>query len=296
MFVFTLEELQAAIWQLGQAIYNHEQWFKGLERTLICKLNYDQRDMNPQAHRQCQFGEWYYSQAPEKLRQLPSFLAIEDEHANMHRLAATLLAASASAEPIPLKEYDGFARSLERLRAQLHSLKRELDEQLYSRDPVTGTSSRIGLLTYLREQQELVKRAVQGCSIAMMDLDSFKAINDGHGHLAGDQVLAETASLLMKQLRMYDRVFRYGGDEFLICLPGLEMDGGRRAVERLCGALSLASFTTDDGSTLRVTGSFGVAELVPDLPVEAVLERADKALYAAKEAGRNCVRNWDPGD
>jgi diguanylate cyclase len=295
MFVFNPEELQTIIWQLGQAIYNHEQWSKGLVRSLICKLNYDQRDLSPQAHRQCQFGEWYYTQAPDKLRQLPPFLAIEEEHTRMHRFAAGLLSASAAGETVLLSEYDGLARSLERLGAQLGSLKRELDEQLYNRDPLTGASSRIGLLTYLREQQELVKRGVQGCSLVMMDIDSFKAINDGYGHLSGDQVLAETTAFLMKRLRVYDRVFRYGGDEFLICLPGLDADNSRVVVERLCSALPQAAFPAADGSTINVTASFGVAELVPDQPVETTLGRADKALYAAKDAGRNCVRSWDPG-
>jgi len=168
-----------------------------------------------------------------------------------------------------------------------------LNEQLYNRDPLTGTNTRIGLLSELREQHELVKRGVQPCSLIMMDLDHFKAVNDRHGHPAGDQVLVETAEFLMKHMRAYDKVFRYGGEEFLICLPSREAAVGLGVVERLREALAQKRFALADGTALHITASFGLALLNPELPVEATLDRADKALYAAKDAGRNCARVWD---
>ncbi len=294
MFAFSTEELQTVLLQLDQAIYNHEQWSKGLDRTLICKSHCDQRDVSPQSHRQCQFGQWYYTYASNKLQQLPAFVAIEAEHSHMHQLAAQLLMATAAGKVISPYEYDNFAQSLERLRLQLHTLKRELNEQLYNRDPLTGANTRIGLLTELREQHELVKRKVQPCCLVMMDMDYFKAINDGHGHPAGDQVLGETAALLMEHLRAYDKVFRYGGEEFLICLPSMDVPISMDVVERLRKALEQKAFTLPDGATIQATASFGMAELDSNLPVEATLDRADKALYSAKGAGRNCVRAWDP--
>ena len=294
MFAFSTEELQTVLLQLDQAIYNHEQWSKGLDRTLICKSHCDQRDVSPEAHRQCQFGQWYYTYAPNKLQQLPAFVSIEAEHARMHQLAARLLIAVAAGKAISPYEYDNFAQTLERLRLQLHSLKRELNEQLYNRDPLTGVNTRIGLLTELREQHELVKRKVQPCGLVMLDLDHFKSINDGHGHPAGDRVLVETATFLMEHLRAYDKIFRYGGEEFLICLPSMDASASMGVVERLREDLAQQSFILANGTPIQVTASFGVAELDPNLPVEATLDRADKALYAAKGAGRNCARAWDP--
>ncbi len=294
MFAFATEELQAVLLQLDQAIYNHEQWSKGLDRTLICKSHCDQRDVSPDAHRHCQFGQWYYTYASSKLKELPAFVAIEAEHARMHQLAARLLMAVAAGKTLSPYEYDNFAQTLERLRLQLHSLKREMNEQLYNRDPLTGTNTRIGLLTELREQHELVKRRVQPCCLVMMDLDFFKAVNDGHGHPAGDQVLVETAAFLMKHLRAYDKVFRYGGEEFLVCMPSMDAAVSMGVMERLREELAQKAFLLPDGASIQVTASFGVAELDPNLPVEAALDRADKALYAAKGAGRNCARAWDP--
>lgn len=294
MYAFSTEELQATLLQLDQAIYNHEQWSKGLDRTLICKSHCDQRDVSPDAHRHCQFGQWYYTYASHKLQQQPAFVAIEAEHARMHQLAGRLLMAVAAGKTLSPYEYDNFAQTLERLRLQLHSLKRELNEQLYNRDPLTGVNTRIGLLAELREQHELVKRRVQPCGLVMMDLDFFKAINDGHGHPAGDRVLVETGAFLMEHLRAYDKVFRYGGEEFLICLPSMDAAVSMGVVERLRADLAQKAFALPDGASIQVTASFGVAELDPNLPVEAALDRADKALYAAKGAGRNCARAWDP--
>ncbi len=294
MFAFSTEELQTVLLQLDQAIYNHEQWSKGLDRTLICKSHCDQRDVSPEAHKQCQFGQWYYTYASTKLQQLPAFVAIEAEHLRMHQLAARLLIAVAAGKNISPYEYDNFSQTLERLRLQLHTLKRELNEQLYNRDPLTGANTRIGLLTELREQHELVKRRVQSCGLVMMDLDYFKAVNDGHGHAAGDKVLVETAAFLMKHLRPYDKVFRYGGEEFLICLPNMDAVVSMGVVERLRKKLAKMTFSLAEGATIQVTASFGVSELDPALPVEATLNQADKALYSAKDAGRNCAQAWEP--
>jgi len=292
LYPFGTEELQTILMQLDQAIYNHEQWSKALNRTLICRSLCDQRDLQQDAHRQCQFGQWYYHFASIKLRRLPAFVAIEGEHERMHALAARLLVTTATGKPISPYDYDGFSQALERMRLQVHTLKRELNEQLYNRDPLTGVNTRIGLLTELREQHELVKRDVQPCSLAMVDMDHFKAINDAHGHSAGDLVLTATARYLLDHIRPYDKIFRYGGEEFLIFLPALDEQAALAVSERLRQGLADCSFPIDEKTTARLTASFGVARLAAHLPVEASLDRADKALYAAKSAGRNSSRLW----
>lgn len=292
MYVHSTEELQSVLLQLDQAIYNHEQWSQALDRILICHALCDQRDVSPDAHRRCQFGQWYYQYAPATLRQLPAFISIEAEHARMHELAARLLTTSATGKPISPYDYDSFAHAMERLRLQIHTLKRELNEQLYNRDPLTGAQTRIGLLTELREQHELVKRAVQPCAVVIVDMDHFKAVNDTHGHAAGDKVLVETVSHLTQHLRPYDKVFRYGGEEFLICLPSTSSQRAIPVVERLREGIAHNTITLDGGASLRVTASFGVAELDAHLPVEGALDRADKALYQAKGAGRNRACLW----
>lgn len=287
-------EIQAILSQLDQAIYNHGQWFDSITRTLVCRLPHDQRDVAKKAHRQCRLGQWYYSAAPDKLRGSPSFIALEEEHKNMHQLAAKLLQMSASGTTISPFDFDNFANSLERLRLQIYTLKRELEDALYNLDSLTGANSRIGMLTRLREQLELVRRHVQPCYIAMMDIDHFKAVNDKHGHVVGDRVLTASAHYVMEHIRPYDTLFRYGGEEFLLCMQNTDATVGYELVERLRQGLAAIPIEYGGGGALQITVSFGVTLLDPDVSVEHSIDRADKAMYAAKVAGRNSTRIWDP--
>lgn len=293
MLHMTQDELQTTLLQLDQAIYNHNQWHESLIRTLVCHLPHDRRDVSREAHRECLFGQWYYSDASLKLRDHPGFIAVGVEHERMHRLAAELIHMGAAGTTIPLFEYEKFTNALNSLRLQLQTLKREMEDLLYNRDPLTRAYSRIGMLTKLRELREPVRRGVQSCCVVMMDLDHFKAINDSYGHLGGDRALSVSAFYVIEHLRPYDRVFRYGGEEFLITLQHTDTKPGFDVVERL--RKGLADLPVQfEGKVIRLTASFGLTLLDPDVAVEQTVERADRALYAAKSAGRNCTRLWEP--
>ena len=290
----TRDELQGVIAQLKEALYNHQQWHGALIRTLVCKLPGDKHDTSPDAHKECRFGQWYYGKTPEKLRKHPGFIALGDEHQRMHHLARLLLIAADAGNPVSALDFDNFANALERLRLEIHALERELEDSLFNHDSLTGAITRYGILPMLREQQELVKRHAQLCYVAMMDLDSFKAINDLHGHAAGDQVLTAAVQYLIKHLRPYDKVFRYGGEEFLLCMPYTELTPGFDRIKELNEGLAALRIDVGGKEPVRISASFGLALLDPDTPVETTIDRADKALYAAKSAGRNCVRIWNP--
>jgi len=289
----TRDELQGVIAQLKESLYSHQQWHGALIRTLVCKLPGDKHDTNPAAHTECRFGQWYYGKAPENLRKHPGFIALGEEHQRMHHLARLLLIAADEGNPVAALDFDNFANALERLRLEIFALERELEDSLFNHDALTGAITRFGILPMLREQQELVKRHAQLCYVAMMDLDNFKAINDLHGHLAGDQVLAAAVHYLIKHLRPYDKVFRYGGEEFLLCLPYTELTPGYERVKELSEGIAALNIDIGKKEPAHITASFGLALLDPDTPVETTIDRADKALYAAKAAGRNCVRIWN---
>ena len=124
----------------------------------------------------------------------------------------------------------------------------------------------------------------------MLDLDHFKRANDEHGHLAGDKVLISTVQCLQAILRPYDRIYRYGGAEFLLCMPGTTPEEAREVAERMCHAVA-AQRIQPDGTDhiLRVTASLGVTMLDPSRSVEDSIESADRAMYEAKKLGRNRV-------
>lgn len=287
------DDLQKVLLQLDQAIYNHNQWYESLLRNLVCRLPYDIRDVEEDAHQKCRFGQWYYTQASDELRKHPGFIAIEIEHERTHMLAAKLLKTEAAGETISLLDYENFNNSITNLRLELQTLKHEMEDLLYNHDALTRAYSRIGLLTKLRELQDFVKRNIQSCCIAMMDLDHFKSVNDVHGHLAGDYVLRTIADYIMARIRAYDKLFRYGGEEFLISMPHTDAESGSRVIERLREGIAANTIDYED-KKIRITASFGLTLLDPDVSVEETVKRADIALYAAKSSGRNCMRIWDP--
>lgn len=284
------ETLQKIIVRLDQALYNHQQWFNALIRTLICKLSPDQHDLNPEAHKECRFGQWYYNDVLKDLSDHPGVKALGEEHMRMHQLARALLEKVNSSAPISPPEYDGFSNALDRLRLEIANLKRELESLVYNRDPLTGATNRVSMLPYLREQQEISKRENKPCFLCMLDLDNFKQVNDTHGHSAGDSVLTALSNLVLQRLPPNGRVFRYGGEEFLICLPSCDANNAGTLIETIRKSLADANIISNPD--VRITASFGLAQLDPNISVEDSIQRSDKALLAAKAAGKNNIQSW----
>jgi diguanylate cyclase (GGDEF)-like protein len=284
-------ELESLLSQLDQTLYNHERWYDGLVSTLVCRLPYDEHDVDHEAFRKCRFGQWLYGQGQKLLQGHESFIPIEAEHRRMHQLAGRLLQAQAAGAPIALGDYEIFASALKRLRLEVSTLQRELQDLRANLDPLTGAMRRTTLLTLLREQQALVKRQVTPCAVAMLDLDHFKAVNDTYGHQAGDRVLSVTARYAMEHLRPYDKVFRYGGEEFVVCLLNAGPDLAFSIIDRLREGLAQTPIYHNE-QLINATVSCGIASLDPDLSVDQTVDRADQAMYMAKTAGRNCTRLW----
>lgn len=286
-------DVQEGLSELEQGISFHEQWHANLLRGLVCGLPPDGRELAEDAHRQCRFGRWYYDLSPAALRRHPGFIGLEEEHERMHRQAAQLLRRWAEGRGVPSEDYDVFSHTLEQLRFEILSLRRELEDSLRSVDSLTGALARTGMLGKLREQQEMAKRGIQSCAIAMMDVDHFKLVNDRFGHPVGDTVLAAVARVVLERIRPYDKFYRYGGEEFFLCMPNTNAHTGNVVVERLRERIAEGPMARRDGSDVQVTVSFGVTVLDREASIETCVARADRALYAAKSAGRNCTRVWD---
>lgn len=156
-------------------------------------------------------------------------------------------------------------------------------------EPLTGCVTRHHGIERLGSELRRAQRSHMPISVVMLDLDHFKAINDQHGHLCGDQVLAGVGRILRDTLRMSDERCRYGGEEFLIVLPDTTMEGAGRVAENLRARFAATPILCKRGA-VRFTASLGVAQALPaESDANAVLARADAALYAAKAAGRNRV-------
>jgi diguanylate cyclase (GGDEF)-like protein len=288
--------LRKTLEQLEQAAHDHAHWHANLIRAIVCRLPGDPADLQEDAHLKCRFGQWYYEKAPPELWEQPAFMAIEAEHKRLHATAAELLRTAAVDAPVAREDYDDLVSGSERLTLEMDSLRHEFASALRNRDALTGAYGRGEILPVLREWREMARRRLQHCCIAFMDLDHFKEINDTYGHAAGDEVLAGVVREVTEHLRPYDKVFRYGGDEFLISLAGADLAVGRKVIEHVRERLAgMPLIVSPVGNPIHTTASFGLALLEPDVSVEESIDRADKALLLAKSAGRNRTIGWDPG-
>ena len=156
-------------------------------------------------------------------------------------------------------------------------------------DQLTGLPNRRHILAMLDEALATSEGTGSGLCVAVIDIDHFKAINDAHGHEAGDTVLAHFARSCRERVRVQDRLGRTGGEEFLLLLPGVGTGDASCIIDRIREGFPPARLV-EDGFDLPYTFSAGIAEALAGDDRSSILRRADRALYAAKGEGRNCTR------
>lgn len=176
------------------------------------------------------------------------------------------------------------------LQMDLLRAREELRERA-NKDLLTMLPNRSAISTALEQEIARCHRDRRSVGIILLDIDHFKKINDTHGHFAGDAVLRETASRLRHNIRPYDQVGRYGGEEFLVVLPNCDLEQAKMQADRMRVKLNATTMKVE-GEDIKVSASFGVtvsdgSEKSPDFFVRV----ADEALYQAKAGGRNCVRS-----
>ena len=180
------------------------------------------------------------------------------------------------------------ARLNERLQSQRAELRAALDkvQQMAIRDELTQSYNRRHMADLIALQRSHHHRNALPLTVALLDIDHFKQVNDRLGHAAGDAVLQRFAALASRLLRGGDLLSRWGGEEFLVLLPATRCDDAALALERLREALADEDFSDLDAD-LRVTFSAGLTAIAPDDSDAAAIERADRAMYRAKNGGRN---------
>ncbi len=275
--------------KLDEMIGAHSHWMARFNRALISGSEPEPGIAAADAYRQCGFGRWYhaldFSCCPPWLSLLKQAGAL---HQQMHAIAGQLVERR-SASSISVSDYDLFTDSAHRFKALLRAVQFRAIEDLCLVDHLTGVWNRGSMPHRLHEEYDRMLRHGGSCCLAMMDLDRFKEINDRYGHVAGDCILNAVAGVALRRLRRYDSVFRYGGEEFLFCLPRISLPEAVAVMERIRMDLSAGPIQVREGREVTITASFGVAEFSIARSINENIEAADNALLAAKAMGRNQV-------
>jgi len=263
-------------------------------RSAIAKVRPDPDLLVLGAHGASEFGLWYAERKDAAPVDQPAFGTLVVLHEALLNHIALLSGRAWKDARVPVEEYDALVEKVRAFDELAGRLTRAFQAAISDIDPLTGAQTRQVMLRDLKRELHRARRSGSPGCLALADIDRFKAVNDEYGHAIGDVVLASVAGQLIESLRPYDSVYRYGGEEFLVCLPDTGPEEARRVLERVRERVAGQPIALDGGRDLVVTISFGLTMMTPRRPIDELIERADKALYAAKEGGRNRVEVWRP--
>ncbi len=287
-------DILARLHDLDRAIAHHAQWLARLNRQLICGGQTNPDDLGDDAHLRCSLGHWLHGAERVRAAEDPNHAALEAAHQSMHEIARHLLQTQVANQPVAAADYDALVAIASRVRQLLRRKEQELTERLGAVDKLTGLWNRQAVHLRLAEEIERVQRTRQPCAICFVDLDDFARVNAVHGQRIGDEVLKSVASFFAKQLRGYDTLFRLGGEEFLLCLPNIDLEQAGALINRLREKLAAHTFKVG-ANRIQLTASFGLVNLEPIFFIDETLERVERAQLIAKSEGGNRVCIWHDG-
>jgi len=273
---------------LSQTVDDHIGWLAGWHRLAFLDLAARAEAAKKLAPPES-FAIWYKSALASLPQDQPSIDRMAVLHDQLHTLAKLVLMKTPEGKPVDRKDYESVIAKYDELMQGLRRLERAFAVAASGLDLLTGLRSRVGLKEDLAREHSRFLRAGKPFCIAIMDIDHFKAINDTHGHDAGDHVLAAVADHVSRSLRPFDDAYRMGGEEFLLCLKDADLATGLKVLERLRASLEALPITLSNSKSINITASFGLTSSAPDMTAEAMLHRADQALYRAKNQGRNMI-------
>jgi diguanylate cyclase len=274
---------------IEHGLTEHSKCLKDWHRSLLCGLPISDLYLLKDGYLKCGFGIWHRDQTSTYLGNDEDFLLVNKAHQEMHDIARVLALKSKLDDTITKEDYDVLGEKEQELTTLLLKLKDKLHENMSKIDFLTGVPTRQPFFQTLSREHARALRKGEPCVVALIDLDNLKDVNDTYGHLSGDKVLKEAAKYLTRNLRKYDSICRYGGDEFLICIPQTIPDTAREIITRLQMGLSSLPITLDEGIVVNITASAGATVMATEQSIDEIIAWADEALYNAKRKGKNQI-------
>lgn len=277
-----------AIAELDAAMDVHLDWTRRVLRCALTREPPGEQMLSPDAHERCHFGHWLAKALPElerldarKARQLVSL------HHRMHDAIRVLCGNVLDGRPGDGAALTAFEEAQAGLVQRLASFKTRILAEAVRLDPLTGLPLRYSLEGEFVLSQRHANRSGSLLYVAMFDIDHFKRVNDTYGHPVGDLALRHLADTLRRILRPSDRLYRYGGEEFLLLMLAENAGEAEAAAERFLDAVRSSPVPVPGHGELPLRVTIGLARVAPGEGMEQAVERADQALYEGKHADRD---------
>ena len=274
---------------IAAAIDEHADWLRKWHRAVVCGLPPDRAIVSRHGPQISRFGGWFDTNDKRGLLDQPVFEQLWDSYVDVQEHGRRLALKAVDGETLKARDYDAFVERSEKFLATARRIRDAFQRAIFDLDPLTGVHNRRSMMAELDRERERSIRTGNSMCICLCDVDHFKAVNDRYGHLVGDGVLLTVAGRLIANLRPYDSIYRFGGEEFLLAFAETDADQAARIAERLRRAISGQEFTIDGDQRLQITASFGLALVDPDMPLKSTIRHADEALYQAKHEGRDRI-------
>ena len=288
----SISEVELSYQKLNDAIIGHTKWLTEWNTRIICGIPVEAQYSSKESYKHSYFGRWCHEEHALFLLNKPEFITIKEQHRIVHEQMRAIVEKVNSDEPITRTEYNQFINSEASFSESVVNLRDDLYRLLLSYDHLTGALNRQAFFHILEQEHAQVRRSNESCCIVLLDIDNFKKINDNFGHPAGDKVLKFIANFLIENMRPYDSICRYGGEEFLICMPKTTIEISHGITDRIREELNKQKIFLSDDNYVEVSASFGIAPISEDEELKYSIDHADRALYQAKNNGRNKVEIW----
>lgn len=288
--ILDAEKLLADLSNFQKALGSHMAWMVQWYHKILNRDTFE--NSTEETCEICQFDDLFCESKITNI--VHNYEKVIYDHSEIHRYAHELWARASEGRAVTTPDLEGLIELIVTFATSAQQTEREIWQIIAMIDPLTGLGNRHLMLPRLRSEQIRSERQGQPCCVALVDIDHFKKVNDTLGHAQGDRVLRLVAEQLQCETRPYDLLFRYGGEEFLICLPGADIAAAVQVLERIRTNISKIIAAQIPKLRIKLTCTFGVTEMTPDLSVEEIIAQADKALYEGKDKGRNKISVYQP--
>lgn len=274
--------------ELDAAVEAHMGWSRRVLRCAVLRTSPGEDVVAPLAHTLCSFGRWFgLNRKHFQKLDAPNARRLDAVHMAMHDAIRSICIDVMAGRPGQGADLDAFERTQSELIGLLAGFKTHFLASAARRDPLTGLPLRYGIEDEFTQVQKNCRRYRTQLYVCMIDADHFKRINDTYGHSAGDIALCHLADTLRRIVRPNEPLFRFGGEEFLLLMQCQTREAAATAAQRIVQTVRATPVPIAKGNSLTLTITLGLARAGNDEAMADAVERADKALYAGKEAGRD---------